>query len=101
VTALLLIPLLVIPAMCIGLVLPGLDPLGRAMVGAAGSLCLFTLVAQLMIIFHAWSPLGGSIVIALICVAMVIAARRHRPAHQAAVAAAANAHENEDWLFDE
>jgi hypothetical protein len=101
VTAFLLVPMLVIPAVCFGLVLPGLDPLGRAMVGAAGSLCLLTLVAQLMIIFHVWSPLGGSIVVGLICVGMLVAARLHRPAHQAAVVAAANAHENEDWLFDE
>lgn len=100
-SAFLLVLLLVIPAVCFGLVLPGLDPLGRAMAGAAGSLCLLTLVAQLMIIFHVWSPLGGSIVVGLICVAMLVAAFRHRPAHQAAVLAAANAHENEDWLFDE
>jgi len=101
VSAFLLVPLLVVPALCFALVLPGLDPLGRSMVGAAGSLCLLTLVAQLMIIFHVWSPVGGAVVVGLICVAMLVAAFLRRPAHQAAVAAAAHAHENEDWLFDE
>ncbi|MEO5877056.1 MAG: hypothetical protein ABIS86_23555 [Streptosporangiaceae bacterium] len=100
-TALLLIPLLVLPAVCFALVLPGLDPLGRSMVGAAGSLCLLTLVAQLMIIFHVWSPGGGAVVVALICAAMLGAAYLRRPVHEAAVVAAATAHENEDWLFDE
>ncbi len=98
----LLIPvLLVVPALCIAWLLPGLDPLGRATVGAAGSLCLFLLTAQAMLVLRMWSPPGGAAAVGVICLAMVGFGLRRKSQPPAAVPAAAREQDDEDWLFDE
>ena len=100
----LLIPLmLVVPALCIAWLLPGLDPLGRAMVGAAGSLSLFLLTAQTMLVFQVWSPAGGAAAVGAACLLMAVV-RLVRGTGRPAVAPAAREQadaEDEDWLFDE
>ncbi|WP_157963635.1 hypothetical protein [Actinocorallia populi] len=100
----LLIPLmLAVPALCIAWLLPGLDPLGRAMVGAAGSLSLFLLTAQTMLVLEMWSPAGGAAAVGAFCLVMA-AVRLLRGGGRPAAAPAAREHadaEDEDWLFDE
>lgn len=100
----LLIPLmLVLPALCIAWLLPGLDPLERATVGAAGSLSLLLLTAQTMLVLRAWSPGGGAAVVGAACLVMVAAGLVRRARRPAAVPAAGarEEHEDEEWLFDE
>ncbi len=100
----LLIPLmLVVPALCIAWLLPGLDPLGRATVGAAGSLSLFLLTAQTMLVFEMWSPVGGAVAVGAFCLLMA-GVRLARGTGRPAAVPAAREHidvEDEDWLFDE
>ncbi len=97
----LLIPLMfALPAWCIAWLLPGLDPLGRATVGVAGSLCLFLLTAQTMLVLKVWSPLGGTAAVGALCLVMVVLALVRR-ARRPVVVPAAREHEDEDWLFDE
>lgn len=99
-SALLILVMIAVPAVCFAWMLPGLDALGRAMVGLASSLCLLVLVAQGMIILRVWSPLGGLVAVALVCGIAVPIARRRRGA-DAVVPAQGRAHDDEDWIFDE
>ncbi|MFJ6751135.1 MULTISPECIES: hypothetical protein [unclassified Streptomyces] len=52
------------PATAIGAALGRLDPLGRAVVAAAGALAVDLLVAQVMLALHLWSARGGVIAVA-------------------------------------
>lgn len=99
-TALLILVVIAVPAVCFAWVLRGLDPLGRAMVGVAASLCLLILVAQTMIIARAWSPGGGLAVVAGVCALLALVAWRRRPAPEVETAQTTR-HEDEDWIFDE
>ncbi|GAB3653327.1 hypothetical protein GCM10027589_11410 [Actinocorallia lasiicapitis] len=100
-TAILILFMIAVPAVCFAWLLPGLDPLGRATAGVAASLCLLTLTAQAMIIFKAWSPMGGAIAVGLVSLAAAGVAWRRRPVHEAEVEAASRGDEDEDWLFAE
>lgn len=100
-SALLLLLVLLLPAASFAYLLHGLVPLGRAMAGVAASICLLTLIAQFMLIFNLWSPLGGLILTALISAGIAVLAHLRRPIHVAEVEAAAKAGEDEDWLFAE
>ncbi|GAA3197858.1 hypothetical protein [Actinocorallia longicatena] len=99
--AILILFMIAVPAACFAWMLPGLDPLGRATAGVAASLCLLTLVVQVMIIFKAWSPVGGAVAVAVVSLAAALLAWRRRPIHRAEAEAAAKAEEDEDWLFAE
>ncbi|WP_460301443.1 hypothetical protein [Actinocorallia aurea] len=94
--------MIAVPAVCFAWLLRGLDPLGRAMVGVAASLCLLVLVPQTMIIVRAWSPVGGLAVVAGICAFLAAAAWLRRPSTGAEAAAVPAARaDDEDWIFDE
>jgi hypothetical protein len=67
--ALTLLFVLFVPAVCVALLLPGLDPLGRAIAAGTASLTLCAAVAEIMLAASAWSPRGGVIAIALISAA--------------------------------
>ncbi|MEV0369636.1 hypothetical protein AB0I10_07390 [Streptomyces sp. NPDC050636] len=56
--------LLVAPALAIGAALGRMDPLGRAVVAAAGALAVNLLVAQAMLALHIWSVRGGVVAMA-------------------------------------
>lgn len=101
-TALLIVVVFAVPAACIAWLLPGLDALGRATAGAAGSFCLLTLLAQGMIVFKVWSPMAGVGTAALVSAVLAFLAWRRRPVHRARVRAAERGdHDDEDWLFAE
>ncbi|WP_246103425.1 hypothetical protein [Streptomyces piniterrae] len=70
--------LLVAPALAIGRALGTMDPLGRAVVAAAGALAVDLLVAQAMLALHMWSVRGGVATVAVLtgAVLMMTAARR-------------------------
>ncbi|MCD0448263.1 hypothetical protein LO762_03495 [Actinocorallia sp. API 0066] len=99
-TALLILVMIAVPAACFAWVLRGLDPLGRATAGVAGSLSLLILVAQTMIVVRVWSPGGGLAVVAAVCVLLLLVGWRRRPVPEHEVARAAK-QEDEDWIFDE
>lgn len=98
----LLIPLMfAVPALCIAWLLPGLDPLGRATVGAAGSLSLFLLTAQTMLVLRVWSPAGGAAAVGAICLVMAVFGLVRRSRRPAAAVPAPREQDDEEWLFDE
>jgi hypothetical protein len=76
--------LLFTPALCVALLLSGLDVLARAIVAGAASLALAGSVAEVMLVTAGWSPKGGIIATAVACAALAVAAlvlrRRSRPA---------------------
>jgi hypothetical protein len=79
---------LVTPAVCVGLLLRGLDLAARMIVSGAASVTLAASVAELMLVTSGWSPDGGVIataaVSALLAVAALVLRRRSRPPKPAA-----------------
>lgn len=75
------------PAVCVALLLPGLDPLARAIVGGTASVALAASVAEVMLVTAGWSPSGGIVATAIasaaLAVAVVVLRRRSRPAKPA------------------
>jgi hypothetical protein len=69
------------PALCVALLLPGLDLLARAIVAGAASVVLAASVAEIMLVTSGWSPRGGLIAVIIACAGLGIAvlAVRHRP----------------------
>jgi hypothetical protein len=71
------------PALCVALLLSGLDLLARAIVAGAASVALAGSVAEVMLVTAGWSPRGGIIATAIACaalgVAVVVLRRRSRP----------------------
>lgn len=62
------------PAVCVGLLLGGLDALARVIVSVAASVALAASVAEIMIVTSGWSPDGGVIATAIVSALLVIAA---------------------------
>jgi hypothetical protein len=72
------------PALCVALLLPGLDALARVIVAGTASVTLAASVAEVMLVTAGWSPSGGIVATAITCAALAIAVvvlrRRSRPA---------------------
>ena len=75
------------PAVCLGLLLGGLDALARVIVSAAASVALAASIAEIMLVTSAWSPDGGvvatAIVPALLALAALVLRRRSGPPKRA------------------
>jgi hypothetical protein len=75
------------PAVCVALLLPGLDALARAIVAGTASVTLAASVAEVMLVTAGWSPNGGilatAIASAALAVGVVVLRRRSRPAKPA------------------
>jgi uncharacterized membrane protein len=62
------------PALCVALLLPGLDPLARWIVSGTASIALAGAVAEVMLVTAGWSPTGGIIATAIACAGLAAAA---------------------------
>ncbi|WP_329244140.1 hypothetical protein OG417_47265 [Actinoallomurus sp. NBC_01490] len=75
------------PALCVALLLSGLDLLARAIVAGTASLALAGAIAEVMLVTAGWSPRGGVVATAIACAALGVAAvvlrRRARPVEPA------------------
>jgi hypothetical protein len=67
------------PALCVAMLLTGLDLLARAIVAGTASVSLATAVAEIMLVTSGWSPRGGLIAIMVTCAALAVAAVILRP----------------------
>lgn len=80
---------LLTPAVCVAVLLTGLDVLARAIVAGAASVALAASVAEMMLATSGWSPRGGIIATAIACGGLAAAAlvlrHRARPAKPAVV----------------
>jgi hypothetical protein len=77
------------PALCVALLLTGLDLLARTIVSGAASVALAAAVAEVMLVTSNWSPRGGIIATAIACAALAATAltlrRSARPPESAGV----------------
>ncbi|GAA4505613.1 hypothetical protein GCM10023191_061580 [Actinoallomurus oryzae] len=75
------------PALCVALLLSGLDLLARAIVAGTASVALAGAIAEVMLVTAGWSPRGGVVATAIACAALGVAAvvlrRRVRPVEPA------------------
>jgi hypothetical protein len=67
------------PALCVAMLLTGLDLLARAIVAGAASVSLAASVSEVMLVTSNWSPRGGLIAIMIACAGLTIAALILRP----------------------
>jgi hypothetical protein len=70
------------PALCVALLLPGLDPLARWIVAGTASVVLAASTAEVMLVTAGWSPRGGVAATCLICAglaAAILTLHRRRP----------------------
>jgi hypothetical protein len=83
------------PALCVALLLSGLDLFARAIVGGTASVALAASIAEVMLVTSGWSPRGGVAATAIACAALGVTAAalrcRRRPAEPAAAPSAAEA----------
>jgi uncharacterized membrane protein len=77
------------PALCVAMLLPGLDLLARAIVAGTASVALAGSVAEIMLVTSGWSPRGGLIAVIITCACLAITAvvlrRRSTPAEDETV----------------
>jgi peptidoglycan/LPS O-acetylase OafA/YrhL len=96
--------LLLTPAVCVALLLAGLDPLARAIVAGAAALALATAIAEVMLVASAWSPRAGVIVVGIACgvLALTAAVRRRRANSGGDEASGATAPDDDEdaWAFE-
>jgi hypothetical protein len=64
--------LVVAPGTALASLLPALDPLGRIVVAAAGSVVIDLLVAQTMLMLHLWSVRGGVAAVAVVSIVLFL-----------------------------
>ena len=90
-----LVFVLVTPAVCVALLLPGLDALARTIVAGVAAVALAGSIAEVMLVTSGWSPAGGIVATAIACAALTAGAavlrlrrrrtgRNPRPAPEAA-----------------
>jgi hypothetical protein len=79
------------PALCVALLLSGLDLLARAIVAGTASLALAASIAEVMLVTAGWSPKGGIVATAAACaglgIAILVLRPRARPADPTATPA--------------
>jgi hypothetical protein len=86
-----LVFVLLTPAVCVGVLLPGLDVLARSIVAVTAAIVLAGSIAEVMLVTAGWSPDGGIVATAIACAAMAAGAvvlhlrRRRTPARPAPV----------------
>ena len=66
--------LLATPAVCVGMLLGGLDVLARAIVAGSASVVLAASIAEVMLVTSGWSPDGGIVATAITCAALAAGA---------------------------
>jgi hypothetical protein len=98
-----LIFLLVTPAVCVAQLVPGLDPLARAVVSIAGGIVLISGVAEVMLAARWWTPRGGLIAVAALCAAVLAGSliRRPRPAAADRPPGDRAAAGDDAWIYEE
>jgi hypothetical protein len=69
-----LVFVLLTPAVCVGLLLPGLDVLARSIVAGTAAIALAGSVAEVMLATSGWSPDGGIVATAIACAALTAGA---------------------------
>jgi hypothetical protein len=69
-----LVFVLLTPAVCVALLLPGLDALARTIVAGTAAVVLAGSVAEVMLATSGWSPKGGIIATAIACAALTAGA---------------------------
>lgn len=69
-----LVFVLLTPAVCVGLLLPGLDALARSIVAVTAAVVLAGSVAEVMLVTSGWSPEGGIVATAIACAALAAGA---------------------------
>lgn len=80
-----LVFVLLTPAVCVGLLLPGLDALARSIVAGTAAVVLAGSVAEVMLVTSVWSPEGGIVATAIASAALAAGAavlrfhRRRKP----------------------
>lgn len=94
--------LLYTPAICVALLLTGLDALARAIVAGAAALVLAAAVAEVMLVTAAWSPRGGVAAVTAVCALLAtVAALKHRRHAKDAPESPRAAGDDEDaWAFE-
>jgi hypothetical protein len=91
--------LLLTPAVCVALLLTGLEPLARAIVAGAAALALASAIAEVMLVASAWSPRAGVIVVGIACAVLALTAAVRRRRARSSGASAPD--DDEDaWAFD-
>lgn len=81
-----LVFVLLTPAVCVALLLPGLDPPARWIVSGTAALVLGGSIGEVMLVTSGWSAAGGLMATAVVCASLAAAAgvlrlraHRHRP----------------------
>lgn len=69
-----LVFVLLTPAVCVALLLPGLDPPARWIVSGTAALVLAGSIAEVMLVTSGWSPAGGTVATAAVCTALAAGA---------------------------
>jgi hypothetical protein len=67
------------PALCVAMLLTGLDLLARAIVAGAASVSLAASVAEIMLVTSSWSPRGGLIAVMVACAGLAVPVLILRP----------------------
>lgn len=63
--------LMVTPAVCFAQLLPGIDPLARAVISIAAGIALVAVVAEVMLAAEWWTPRGGLIAVGVLCAGLL------------------------------
>jgi hypothetical protein len=63
--------LMVTPAVCFAQLLPGIDPLARAVISIAAGVTLVAVVAEVMLAADWWTPRGGLIAVGALCAGLL------------------------------
>ncbi len=94
--------LLYAPALCVALLLTGLDVLARAIVAGAAALVLAAAVAEVMLVTSAWSPRGGVAAVMIVCALLAtLAGLKHRRHATDTPESSRAASDDEDaWAFE-
>src|SRR5262245_31598486 len=71
--------LTITPVVCFAQLLPGIDPLARAVVSIAAGITLVSVVAEVMLTARWWTPRGGLIAVGALCGVLLALALTRRP----------------------
>ena len=110
-----LVFLMVTPVVCFAQLLPGIEPLARAVISIPAGIALVAVVAEVMLAAEWWSPRGGLIAVGLLCAALLglalvrrpgapVASAGSRPAVSTRVSGGApddTAEDEDAWIYEE